>query len=36
MYLDSIFWFASWPVLVYASYKLVAVLIGKFEEKVNE
>lgn len=33
MFLDSIFWFASWPFLVYGSYKLVAFLIGKYEEK---
>ena len=33
MYTDSIFWFASWPVLIYGACKLVVFLIDKYEKK---
>jgi hypothetical protein len=31
MYLDSIFWFVAWPILVFGSYKIIAFLIEKYE-----
>jgi hypothetical protein len=36
MYLDSIFWFISWPILIYAAYRLSAYLLEKFEEQEVE
>lgn len=31
MYLNSILWFLSWPVLVIISYQLVKFTISKYE-----
>lgn len=37
MYLDSIFWFLSWPVIIIVSYQISKMLIKKYEsEKVEK
>lgn len=36
MYLNSILWFASWPILIIAAYKIVIYAISKYEEQTTK
>lgn len=36
MNIESIIWFASWPLLVYISFKLSLYMIKKVEAKEGE
>ncbi len=31
MYIDSIFWFLSWPILIIISYQVSKMLIKRYE-----
>ena len=32
-YLTSIFWYCSWPILIYVSYLIIRFAITTFEKK---
>ncbi len=34
-YMDGMYWFASWPVLIYVAYKFVSMNLEHFEENIN-
>ncbi len=36
MYLESILWLLSWPVLIYISLKAVQYALKKYEHKLEE
>ncbi len=35
MYIKEILWLASWPVLIYVSYRLAYFAINKFENSLE-
>lgn len=35
MFLQSILWFASWPLLVIISYQVIKQLVRRYEAKNN-
>lgn len=34
-YSSSILWLATWPILIYATYRFIVLNIGHFEEFIN-
>ena len=36
MYLDSVFWFLSLPIIIIASYQISKVLIKRYESEKGE
>jgi len=36
MYITEILWLLSWPVLIFASYRIALFAIGKFEKNLKE
>jgi len=35
-YTSGIFWFATWPVLIYITYKFIVLNINHFEENIKD
>lgn len=33
MYLDSVFWFLSWPILIIVSFQIIKVILKRYEEE---
>ena len=35
MYTASIIWFASWPIFIFATYRLILFALRKFDKVLN-
>jgi hypothetical protein len=35
MYIASILWYLSWPVLIYLSYRIILCSVKRFEKKLQ-
>lgn len=35
MYVSSIIWLLTWPLLIFVSYKLIRFVLRKFDKQLN-
>jgi len=36
LYLSSVLWYLSWPVLIFISYGIILLAVKNFENKINK